>query len=89
MTEISKSIETFLEKNGLSSTLKAFQAESKRSSHLPTKNIHSSLSSIHKTIIANDSESQSKLRDHLQKADTKYLKKFVERIKKTTRLQPE
>lgn len=89
MSELVKSIETFLEKNGLTSTLKAFQAEARRTFHLPSKNAHSSLNSIHKAVIPNDVESQSRLRDHLQKADPRYLKKFVERIKKSNNPLPE
>lgn len=84
MSDLFKSIETFLEKNGLIDTLTAFKSEAKRSSNATPKSAYSSLNSLHKTIIPNDMESQNKLRQHLQKADPKYLKRFVDRMKKST-----
>jgi hypothetical protein len=84
MSDLFKSIETFLEKNGLVDTLKAFKSEAKRSSNQTPKSAYSTLSSIHKTIIPNDSESQNKMREHLQKADPIYLKRFVDKMKKSS-----
>jgi hypothetical protein len=62
MTDLFKSIEIFLEKNGLIDTFKTFKSEAKRSSNLTPKSAYSSLNNIHKTIIPNDTESQNKLR---------------------------
>lgn len=62
MSDIFKSIEAFLEKNGLIDTLKTFKSEAKRSTNATPKSAYTSLSNIHKTIIPNDSESQNKLR---------------------------
>ena len=62
MSDIPKSIEAFLEKNGLTKTLKSFQGEAKRTSNLPSKSTFASLSSIKNTKIPGDEENQSKIR---------------------------
>lgn len=56
MSDIPKSIEAFLEKNGLTKTLKSFQGEAKRSSNMPSKSTFASLSSIKNTKIPGDEE---------------------------------
>ena len=62
MSDITKSIESFLKKNGLSNTLKVFQSEAKRSSTLQNKNSFAPLVNLKTTKIASDEESQNKLR---------------------------
>ena len=54
MSDIQKSIEAFLEKNGLTKTLKSFQGEGKRSSNLPSKNAFATLSGIKNAKIPTD-----------------------------------
>jgi esterase/lipase superfamily enzyme len=77
MSDLPKSIEAFLEKNGLTKTLQAFQGEVRRTSNAPVRNAYSSLVAIKGARIPTDEENQNKIREHLQKADEKYLKKFV------------
>jgi len=67
-------------------TLKAFKSECKRTPLSSGNKFPTQLVNIHKTIIPTDIDNQNKLREHLQKADIKYLKKFVERMRKTPKI---
>jgi hypothetical protein len=78
MSDPSKVIEQFLEKNGLLDTLKAFRLECKRVSQKAPP----SIANLHKLILPSDEDSHNKIREHLQKADPKYLRRFVDRVKR-------
>lgn len=74
-----KAIESFLERNGLQETLKCYRSESKRAaSFLKSQN----LTNLSKVVIPNDGDGQHALREYLQATDIKYLRKFVENMRK-------
>ena len=62
MNDIPKSIEAFLEKNGLTATLKAYQGESKRASNTHSKNAFASLTTIKNAKVPTEEHGQSLVR---------------------------
>lgn len=81
MTEIQKSIEIFLKENNLEETLREFKHERRQSPTASGKS-YQQLLQIHKVHLKNDRETENRLREYLQKADGKTLKRFVDRARK-------